>query len=112
MGHIRLGNLPKTQKWRDLVRLIAGSGVSGGVLSATSYVEAIAAQTLGASRAGLDNAKHDSGVVYAFYMLTQVTLASRGSNWEEALARHGLAWQATARYLTLRPRFKPPSTDT
>jgi hypothetical protein len=91
VGHIRLGNLPKTQKWRDLVRQIAGSGVSGGVLSATSYVEAIAEQTLGASRAGLDNAKHDSGVLYAFYLLTQVTLASRGSNWEDALARHGIS---------------------
>ena len=44
MGHTRLGNLPKTQKWQDLVAQIAGSRVSGGVLSAASYVEDIAAQ--------------------------------------------------------------------
>lgn len=90
MGHTRLGNLPKTQKWTDLVERLAGSRVRGGVLSAASYVEAIAAQTLEASRKGLDNAKHDSGVLYSFYLLTQVTLASRSANWEDALARHGI----------------------
>jgi hypothetical protein len=60
------------------------------MLSAASYVEAIAAQTLDASRVGLDNAKRDSGVLYAFYLLTQVTLASRHKNWEEILALHGI----------------------
>lgn len=90
MGHTRLGELPKTQKWLSLVRQIAGSGVSGGVLSAASYVEALSAQTLEASRAALDNAKRDSGVLYTFFLLTQVTLASRTSKWEDALAVHGI----------------------
>jgi hypothetical protein len=90
VGHTRLGKLPKTQKWLALVEQLTGSGMSGGALSATSYVEAIAAQTLEASRAGLDNAKRDSGVRYAFYLLTQVTLASRSTNWEAALAVHGI----------------------
>jgi hypothetical protein len=90
VGHTRLGKLPKTQKWLDLVGRIAGSGLSGGVLSAASYVEALAAQTLDASRAGLDNAKHDTGVLYAFFLLTQVTLASRTPNWENTLALHGI----------------------
>jgi hypothetical protein len=102
VGHTRLGNLPKTQKWQDLVQRIAGSRVSGGVLSAASYVEAIAAQALEASAKGLDNAKHDSGVLYAFYLLTQVALASRSVNWEGDLARHGirLASDSTAFDLT------------
>jgi hypothetical protein len=90
VGHTRLGSLPKTQKWLDLVRRIAGSPVGGSVLSAASYVEAISAQTLEASRAGLDNAKYDSGVLYSFYLLTQVTLASRSANWEDPLALHGI----------------------
>jgi hypothetical protein len=90
VGHTRLGKLPKTEKWLALVGRIAGVGVSGGVLSATSYVEAIAAQTLEAGRAGLDNAKRDSGVLYAFFLLTQVTLASRSTNWEDTLALHGI----------------------
>lgn len=90
MGHTRLGKLPKTQKWLDLVGRIGGSGLGGGMLSAASYVEAIAAQTLDASRVGLDNAKRDSGVLYAFYLLTQVTIASRKPNWGETLALHGI----------------------
>ena len=90
MGHTRLGNLPKTQKWLDLVGRIAGSGMSGGLLSAASYVGAIAAQTLEASIVALENAKHDSGVLYSFYLLTQVTLASRSTSWEDALALHGI----------------------
>jgi hypothetical protein len=90
MGHTRLGNLPKTQKWLELIERITGSQVSGSVLSAASYVEAIAARTLEASREGLNKAKDDSGVLYAFYLLTQVTLASRSTNWEDALARHGI----------------------
>jgi hypothetical protein len=77
VGHTRLGSLPKTQKWLDLVRRIAGSPVGGSVLSE-------------ASRAGLDNAKYDSGVLYSFYLLTQVTLASRSANWEDPLALHGI----------------------
>jgi hypothetical protein len=59
VGHTRLGKLPKTQKWLDLVGRIAGSGLSGGMLRAASYVESIAAQTLDASKVGLDNAKRD-----------------------------------------------------
>lgn len=90
VGHTRLGNLPKSQKWQDLVRRIAGSQVSGDASSAAAYVETIAAQTLEASKAGLDNAKHDSGVLYGFYLLTQVTLASRSRNWEDNLALHGI----------------------
>ena len=90
MGHTRLGKLPKSQKWQDLVSRIAGSSVTGAVFGAASYVEAIAADTLEASRQGLENAKHDSGVRHAFYLLTQVALASRSTNWEEALARHDI----------------------
>jgi hypothetical protein len=90
VGHTRLGKLPKTQKWLDLIGRIAGSALTGGMSSAASYVEVIAAQTLDASRIGLDNAKRDSGVLYAFYLLTQVTIASRKPNWEETLALHGI----------------------
>jgi hypothetical protein len=90
VGHTRLGNLPKTRKWNELVERIAGTGLTGDVASAAIYVEAIAAQTLDVSQKGLDNAARDSGVLYAFYLLTQVALASRRSNWEEALAQHDI----------------------
>ena len=107
MGHTRLGNLPKTLKWLDLVRRISGSGASVGVLSATSYVEAISAQTLEAGQAALDNAKHDSGVVYAFYLLTQVTLASRSKNWENVLALHGIRLASDSTVFNLPSEIHP-----
>lgn len=92
MGHTRLGQLPKTQKWNDLVKQIAGPRLTGELLATatTFYIDAIASQTLDASRRALDNAAHDSGVLYTFYLLTQVALASRSSDWENELARHGI----------------------
>ena len=72
MGHTRLGLLPKTRKWRELVKQIAGPRLAGNVVAtAAFYIDAIAAQTLDASR-NLDNVAHDSGVRYTFYLLTQV----------------------------------------
>lgn len=90
MGHTRLGKLPKTQKWNELVERITGTGLTGDAASAAFYAEAIAAQTLDASRKNLTNATHDSGVLYTFYLLTQVALASRSPNWDKALAEHGI----------------------
>jgi len=75
VGHTRLGLLPKTRKWRELVKQIAGPRLAGNVVAtAAFYIDAIAAQTLDASR-NLDNVAHDSGVRYTFYLLTQVALA-------------------------------------
>jgi hypothetical protein len=112
VGHTRLGKLPKTQKWQDLVSIIAGSRISGGELTAASYLEAIAAQTLEASSQGLDNAKHDSGVLYAFYLLTQVTLASRSTNWEEALALHHIRLSNDSTLFDLTSEIQAPSIGT
>ena len=91
MGHTRLGLLPKTRKWKELVEQIAGPRLTGEVVAtAAFYIDAIAAQTLEATRKARDNVAHDSGVRYTFYLLTQVALASRRSDWENALAQHGI----------------------
>jgi hypothetical protein len=90
VGHTRLGLLPKTQKWKDLVEQVTGTRIVGEFGSAALYVEELAAQTLDASEKGLAHAAHDSGVLYAFYLLTQIAQASRSSNWEAALAQHDI----------------------
>ena len=91
MGHIRLGSLPKTRKWNEIVEHVAGTLLTGYVVpTAAVHIDTIAAQTLDAARAGLSKAAHDPGVRYTFYLLTQVALASRSSNWEGALAQHGI----------------------
>lgn len=91
MGHTRLGPLPKTQKWNGVVEQVAGTLLTGyAVFPAGTHINTIAAQTLDAARAGLNQAARDPGVRYTFYLLTQITLASRRSNWESALAEHGI----------------------
>ena len=91
MGHTRLGTLPKTRKWNELLRDIAGTRSPGNESdSAANNVTAIAVQTLGASRKALAKVAQDPGVGYAFYLLTQVALASRTSDWETALHQHGI----------------------
>ena len=90
MGHTRLGKLPKTRKWNELVERIVGTRLTGDIGTAAFYIDAIAAQTLDASRESLENAARDSGVLYSFYLLTQVAQASRSSNWEDALSQHGI----------------------
>ncbi len=90
MGHIRLGAVPKTQKWHELVEQIAGPTLAGTIASAAVDIGAIAAQTLDATQKSLDKAADDPGVRYTFYLLTQVALASRTTDWEGALLEHGI----------------------
>ena len=90
MGHTRLGPLPKTQKWNELIGYVAGLGLTSAVPAAAAAVDAIAAQTLDAARGALGRAAQDSGVCYTFFLITQLALASRTSDWEEALGEHGI----------------------
>jgi len=75
MGHIRLGNLPKTRKWNDVVSLIARG----------ADVERIAAASANAAEHGLEHASHDEGLAHAFWLLTQIPQAARQSNFSERL---------------------------
>jgi hypothetical protein len=90
MGHTRLGEVPKTRKWSELVEQISGIGRTGNVATADVIVGMIAAQTLDATQESLKKAATDPGVRYAFYLIAQVALASRASNWESALGAHGI----------------------
>jgi hypothetical protein len=80
MGHIRLGTLPKTQKWNQVVSLIAGG----------ADVERIAAASADAAEHGLERASQDEGLAHAFWLLTQIPLAARQSNFSERLWELGL----------------------
>jgi hypothetical protein len=80
MGHIRLGTLPKTQKWNQVVNLITGG----------ADVERIAAASADAAEHGLERASHDEGLAHAFWLLTQIPQAARQSNFSERLWELGL----------------------
>jgi hypothetical protein len=72
MGHTRLGEVPKTHKWSELVDRISGSGRTGNVATADVSIGVIAAQTLDATQKSLKRAATDPGVRYTFYLITQV----------------------------------------
>jgi hypothetical protein len=75
MGHIRLGALPKTQKWNQVVNLVAG-GADVGLIAAASA---------DAAEHGLESASQDEGLTHAFWLLTQIPQAARQSNFSERL---------------------------
>ncbi|HEY3321212.1 MAG TPA: hypothetical protein VGP72_12150 [Planctomycetota bacterium] len=90
MGHQRLGSIPTTRKFRQVVAYIEGEsrGVGGAALS--DDVNNTARRALNATQAGLTAAKSDYGLRYSFYLLTQLVLAMRQSDWPRRLQLLGI----------------------
>jgi hypothetical protein len=80
MGHIRLGTLPRTRKWIQVLDLISGG----------AGTPEVAAATMEASQGGLIEAAKDPALAHTVWLLTQVPLAARGENFVPALRRLGL----------------------
>src|SRR5262249_32518266 len=80
MGHVRLGTLPKSRKWIQVV----------AELRLGADVDAIAAAAAGAAEASLQAASEDPAFLHAFWLLTQVPLAARGPQFVSDLRRLGL----------------------
>lgn len=81
MGHIRLGNLPRTRNWQQVVQAI-GERAS---------IQKVATATLSASKRGLEGASQDIGLRYSMWLLTQVAQASRQSDFISSLRQLGLS---------------------
>jgi len=71
MGHIRLGTLPRTRRWNEVVDLV-GCGASSA---------AVAAATLDAVDAELATAVEDIALNRAFWLLTQIPDAARSEDF-------------------------------
>jgi hypothetical protein len=80
MGHIRLGTLPRTQKWDRVV----------GLLSGGADVEMIAAASADAAEHSLEAASRDEGLAHAFWLLTQIPQAARQPDFANQLWELGL----------------------
>lgn len=80
MGHIRLGRLPRTRKWVEVLDLIGGGAGSPEV----------AAKTMDASKRGLAGAANDAGLVHTFWLLTQLPLAARSEDFAARVQELGL----------------------
>jgi hypothetical protein len=81
MGHTRLGRLPRTRKWQEVI----------GLVGAGADTAAIAAATLDASKHGLEDAASDPALVHSFWLLTQLPLCARKADFVERLARVGVS---------------------
>ncbi len=92
LGHTRLGPLPKSKSWSQVVESLTGSGSRHyAASSSASRINIIAAETLRAAKATLARASYDPGVRYTFFLLTQIVLASRDRDWRRELNRHGIS---------------------
>lgn len=80
MGHIRLGTLPKTHKWEQVV----------GLITAGADVGRIAAASAEAAEHGLERASQDQGLAHAFWPLTQIPQAARQTDFANRLSQLGL----------------------
>ena len=80
MGHIHLGVLPKSKKWRDVVDLLAGGADSKTVIAASAR----------AAERDLLNAAQDPVFVEAVRLLFLIPIAARSKNFGEALRANGL----------------------
>lgn len=80
MGHIRLGQLPRTRKWRDVVELVAvGADVSQ-----------VANATIRAADSAFSFVNNDSGYNQAVWLMTQLGLAAGQDKPLEYLRSQGI----------------------
>jgi hypothetical protein len=80
VGHVRLGALPQSRKWRQVVaELRLGASVAG-----------IAALAADAAETSLQATAADPAFLHAFWLLTQVPLAARGPAFAADLGRLGI----------------------
>jgi len=80
MGHIRLGRLPRTRQWKQVVALLEGGAGTAQLANAT----------ITAAEKGLNLAAEDKGLVETIWLLSQLPLAARKDNFAAALREVGL----------------------
>lgn len=80
MGHLRLGDLPKTRRWTQIMAL----------LEETTEPDQIASKTITAAETGFREAAYDEGFRHTVWLLSRITLAARNPNFSEELGRLGL----------------------
>ena len=80
MGHLRLKDLPRSRKWREVVELL-GHGAGA---------EQLATATIDAADRGFSIASDDPGLVESIYLLAQLPIAARSDEFVRALRDAGL----------------------
>jgi hypothetical protein len=101
MGHSRLGDLPRTRKWRQVVAL----------LDSEADTSQIAAATLDAAKRGLEHAAKDPALVHSFWLLSQLPLCARRDNFTSELNLLGIPVSSAPTLLELVGGFADAVDD-
>jgi hypothetical protein len=80
VGHIRLGTLPRTRRWAQVVALIGGGASAPEVANAT----------VAAAERRLRRAAADQGVLESVWLLMQLPLAARSDDFASYLRGRGV----------------------
>jgi hypothetical protein len=80
MGHIRLGTLPQSKKWRDVI----------GLLETAAPLEEVAEAAAKASEADLRRASDDASFQFVTQLLVQLPLWARSPGFEAEMADLGV----------------------
>lgn len=94
MGHTRLGKIPTSKAWKDVVGTFASAGGGAGRASLKDEIPQIAAKTIEAAAGAIRAAQHDRGIGFVFFLFTQIALAARRPDMNEALRKVGLSLPA------------------
>jgi hypothetical protein len=101
MGHTRLGKIPTTRAWRQVVGIFANATRPEATQDYSAEVARIASSTLEAAAGVIREAGRDGGLGYIFYLLTQLALAARRPQFREALADLGIQLPGTPTHFDL-----------
>ena len=101
MGHIRLGNLPRTRKWQHVVAL----------LNSEAGTPQVAAATLDAAKLGLEEAARDPALVRSFWLLSQLPLCARRADFVAELNNLGISISSAPTILELAGGFTDAVDD-
>lgn len=95
MGHIRVGELPRSGYWKQVINK----------LGITSDPAAIAAITAKAAHEGLELAKRDSGIANIIHLFMGTLLAAKKKHFAQELRRYGMDLKGDASLLDVIGEF-------
>jgi len=81
MGHIRIGILPKTRGWKQVIALLD---------SADSSSSAVAMATAKAAKDFFSQQKNDPALAFSYWLLTQITSRAKSKDYLEEIRKIGL----------------------
>ena len=84
MGHERVGELPKTKRWRDIVQAVGSLGQQ------QARIPEIARRTTEGIRSQFRSLQRDPSLLAAFKFLVTLAVASRGSAPQQTLSEWGI----------------------